>query len=103
MSKMVKLCSVDDVEADLPFPVEVDGYPPLAVYLIDGAFHVTSNTCTHGNAMLTDGFQEGDTIECPFHGGSFCIKTGAAKNLPCEEPLSVYKVQVDEGQIFITE
>ena len=100
---MIKLCNIDDLEVDLPFLVEVDGYPQLAVYIVEGSFYVTDNLCTHGNALLTDGFQEGDTIECPFHGGSFSITTGEAKNLPCEEPLKVYNTKVDNGQIFIDE
>jgi len=100
---MKKLCNVSEVEDGLPLKVDVDGYPQLAVYLVDGKFYVTDNLCTHGNAELTDGFQEGDMIECPFHGGSFCISTGEAQNLPCEEPLKTYKVDVVDEQIFLVE
>ena len=98
---MIKLCNVDEVEEGMPVGVEVEGFPKLAVYNIDGTFYVTDNLCTHGNALLTDGFQEGDIIECPFHGGSFCVKTGVAKNLPCEEPLKVYEVHVENGEILL--
>ena len=37
----------------------------IAVYNIDGQFYATHNACTHAHALLSDGWLEGDIIECP--------------------------------------
>ncbi len=81
--------------------IENDELPPIALYNIDGKYYATSNICTHAIAILTDGYLEGDTIECPLHGGSFNAKTGEAKEFPCEEPLQTFEVEVKDGEVFI--
>src|SRR3546814_20264022 len=62
---------------------------------------VTANTCTHGNAQLTDGYQDGATIECPYHGGAFDIPSGAATTYPCQIPLKTYEVTIEDGWVTI--
>lgn len=95
------LFEADFIEAGTPQRVLVDGLPPLAIFrLPDGCF-VTDDTCTHGEAQLSDGFIEGDQIECPFHAGRFCIKTGEAKAMPASEPIKAYPTRVIDGQVCI--
>lgn len=101
MSELIKLCKTEEVEEGAPVAANPEGFPALAVYLIGGDFFVTDNICTHGNALLTDGFQEGDVIECPFHGGSFDIKTGEAAAFPCQTPIKTYPVTVVDDYVCI--
>lgn len=98
---LIKVCDVDDVKPGEMLPIEVDGLPPVAIYNVDGEFYATSNICTHAIAILTDGYLEGDTVECALHGGCFNVKTGEATEFPCEEPLETYQVELNEGAIFI--
>ncbi|HAK62864.1 MAG TPA: non-heme iron oxygenase ferredoxin subunit [Alphaproteobacteria bacterium] len=97
----VILCPVSEVEEGRPVSVNPEGLPALAVYRIGEEYFVTDNLCTHGNAMLTDGYQEGEVIECPFHGGSFNIRSGKPSAYPCTDPLTVYRVIIEDGQIAI--
>lgn len=101
MPEKLRLCEVADVQEGEPLGVFLDGIPALAVYNVDGDIFVTANMCTHGNAMLSDGYQDGDVIECPFHGGSFDIKTGAPKAFPCQIAIKTYSVVVDNGWVTI--
>jgi len=101
MTSKVRLCPVADVKDGEPVGVFQDNLPALAVYNVDGDIFVTDNMCTHGNAMLTDGYQDGGIIECPFHGGSFDIATGAAKAFPCQVPVKTYPVTIDDGGVCI--
>ncbi|WP_375211478.1 non-heme iron oxygenase ferredoxin subunit [Hyphococcus sp.] len=101
MEAMLRLCAASDVVEGGPISVEIDGLPPFAVYRIEDEIFVTDRTCTHGDADLTEGFQEGDVIECPFHGGAFSIKTGEVVNLPCAVPLKIYPAQVINGFVCI--
>ena len=98
---LIKLCEVADVKPGEMIPVDAEGLPPLAVYNVDGRFYVTSNLCTHNVATLTDGYLEGDIVECPLHGGCFNVRTGEATHFPCTEPLQTYEVELRDGTVLL--
>ncbi|HAI96746.1 MAG: non-heme iron oxygenase ferredoxin subunit [Cycloclasticus sp.] len=100
MSKII-LCKTDEVKDEAPVAVTPDGFPALAVYVFEGEYYVTDNLCTHGMAMLTDGYQDGDEVECPFHGGAFSIKTGEPTSFPCQIPVKTYPVTIEDGNVCI--
>ena len=81
--------------------VEIDGYPPIAVYNLAGDFFATDDTCTHGNASLSEGDIDGDEIYCPFHMGAFDIRTGEATVPPCLTPLKTYQTEVVDQMVSI--
>lgn len=89
-----------DVAPEEPIKVQV-GDEEIALYNIDGDFYATSNICTHGFASMVDGFQEGDAIECPLHGGRFEIKTGKALCAPVTEDLKTFEVKVNDGRVYV--
>lgn len=80
---------------------ETEGAPPLAVYKLDGDYFVTADTCTHGEASLSEGFVEGDAVECPWHNGKFCIRTGAALDFPATVALQTWPVTLVDGKVCI--
>ena len=101
MTRLVELCAADALAKGEMMAVEVAGLPPLAVYNVEGEFFVTSNLCTHAIAMLTDGYLDGDVIECPLHGGAFDVRTGAVVSAPCEAPLKTYETKVRDGGVCV--
>src|SRR5215467_6675147 len=70
------------------------GDKPIALYNVDGEIYATDNICTHAFAMLSDGWLDGECIECPLHAGRFDVRTGKALGPPVEEDIKVYKVRV---------
>jgi len=80
--------------------VEAQG-KPIALYNLDGTIYATDNVCTHAFAMLTDGWLDGEVIECPLHAGRFEITTGKGLGPPIPCDLKTYKVRVvgDEVQV----
>lgn len=101
MSDLIRLCPTAAVSEGEPLAVTVPGFPPLAVYEVEGAYFVTDDMCTHGKARLSDGFHDGFVIECPLHGGSFDIRTGAPKTAPCAIALRTYLAMIDDDWIAI--
>ena len=97
----LRLCDLADVTPGTVKRIEVTGFPPLAVYNVDGTYYVTDDTCTHGGASLADGYLDGDTIECPFHTGRFCIRTGEAVGFPAVVPIRTYTVTIADGEILL--
>ena len=70
--KWVAVAARGDLAEGAMIGIEL-GEKQLALYNVDGEFYATDNLCTHAYAMLTDGFLDGDIIECPLHGGAFCV------------------------------
>ncbi len=99
-TKLVALCAAADVKPDTPVRAEIDG-EGYAVFVIDGAYYVTQDLCTHGPGSLSEGFVEGCEVECPFHQGRFNIKTGEPTAPPCSEPVRVWTGQVVDGKVCI--
>ncbi|MGQ0622171.1 MAG: non-heme iron oxygenase ferredoxin subunit [Panacagrimonas sp.] len=81
--------------------IDMNGTLRLAAFNVEGRICVTSNLCTHSVATLTDGYFEGDTVECPLHGGCFNVLTGKATHFPCETPLRTYPVILDGDEVFV--
>jgi p-cumate 2,3-dioxygenase ferredoxin subunit len=82
--------------------VPLDGQDPVALYRLDGELYATADVCTHSHAFLSEGVVEGGDIVCPFHEGTFDIRTGEATGLPCEVALRTYPVRVgDDGYVYI--
>jgi nitrite reductase/ring-hydroxylating ferredoxin subunit len=73
----------------------------VALYNIDGQLYATHNTCTHAHALLSDGFLEGDVIECPLHGGRFEVKTGKGLGAPITCDLKTLPVRVEGDAIQV--
>jgi nitrite reductase/ring-hydroxylating ferredoxin subunit len=96
----IDLCGTADVAPGSALKVETAGFV-LAVFNLDGEFHVIDDNCTHGPGSLSEGFIEGEVIECPFHNGQFNIKTGAVVSPPCMVPIKTYKTVVENGRVLI--
>jgi nitrite reductase/ring-hydroxylating ferredoxin subunit len=96
----LELCATADVAAGTAIKVERQGLE-LAVFNIDGEFHVTDDHCTHGPGSLSEGYVDGDIVECNFHGGQFNIRTGEVVLPPCTVPVKTYPTSVKDGKVII--
>jgi biphenyl 2,3-dioxygenase ferredoxin component len=100
MATKIELCSVAEVEPGNALRVE-RGELTLAVFNVEGEFFVTDDACTHGPGSLSEGYIEGDVVECNFHNGQFNIKTGEVVAPPCMVPVKTYRTLVEDGKLFI--
>jgi 3-phenylpropionate/trans-cinnamate dioxygenase ferredoxin subunit len=80
--------------------VEIDGAAVLLCNC-DGELYAVEDVCTHDGGALDQGELEGCIIECPRHGATFDVRTGAALTLPATEPLPTYRVRVEGDDVFI--
>ena len=100
MATRVELCKAEDVAVGTALRVEA-GSVIVAVFNIEGQFYVTDDACTHGPGSLSEGYIDGDVVECNFHNGSFNIKTGEVVDPPCMIPIKTYPTTVEGGKVFI--
>jgi nitrite reductase/ring-hydroxylating ferredoxin subunit len=96
----VELCKADEVAVGTALKVET-GDLIVAVFNIEGTFYVTDDACTHGPGSLSEGYVEGDVVECNFHNGQFNIRTGEVVSPPCMVPVKTYRTVVEDGKVFV--
>lgn len=73
----------------------------IALYRIADEVFATSNVCTHEFALLSDGFVEGECIECPLHAARFDIRSGKVLGAPATAPLAIYPAKIEGGKVLI--
>jgi 3-phenylpropionate/trans-cinnamate dioxygenase ferredoxin subunit len=96
-----RVCAVSELVQDEARRVELDGVAISVVLDSNGEVHAIGDTCTHGDVSLADGFVDGDTLECWAHGSAFSLRTGRPLNLPAYEPVPVFEVTIDGGDVLI--
>lgn len=97
----IRLASIDEIPVGEVKRCLAPGHAPFAVYNVNGEFFVTEDTCTHGMASLSEGTLDGDVIECPFHAGTFNVRTGEPAERPCVVPLKVFEPIVEDGAVYV--
>jgi naphthalene 1,2-dioxygenase system ferredoxin subunit len=80
--------------------VEVAGHS-IALYDVDGNVSATDNICTHAYACLSDGWLDGEVIECPLHAARFDIRSGKVLDPPATEDLKTYPVRIVDDEIQV--
>ncbi len=96
-----RACALSELEQDTARRVELDGVAIAVVLDGNGEVHAIGDVCTHGDISLSDGFVEGETLECWAHGSAFSLRTGRPLNLPAYEPVPVFVVQIDGDDVLI--
>lgn len=97
----MRACALSELEVDTAKRVVLDDRPIAVVRDSSGEVHAIGDTCTHGEISLSDGFVEGETLECWAHGSRFSLRTGHPLNLPAYEPVPVYPVVIDGDDVLI--
>lgn len=95
------LCKAADVPEDEPLRVVLADGHAVAVYRWEDAYFCTDDMCSHGEASLAEGYVENGEIVCPYHMGSFCIRSGEPKTAPCSVPIAAYKVTEQGDELLI--
>jgi len=95
------VCALSDLAPNTAMKVVVDGVAIAVVLDSAGDVHAIGDVCTHGDISLSEGFVEDDTLECWAHGSKFKLTTGKPLTLPAYEPVPVYKVTIDDGDVYI--
>jgi nitrite reductase/ring-hydroxylating ferredoxin subunit len=99
-SGWVRVASRSDLAEGEVLGVDAAG-KEIALYDADGRIFATDNICTHAYARLSDGWLDGETIECPLHAARFDIRTGKVLDPPATEPLKTYPVRLSGEDIEI--
>lgn len=94
------ICQGSDLNEGGMLPFEIGNFQ-IALYRVNGEIFATDNVCTHGMALLTDGFLDDDVVECPLHGGMFNVKTGKALCEPVDCDVKVYQIRQIDNRVEV--
>ncbi|MGO4391828.1 non-heme iron oxygenase ferredoxin subunit [Variovorax sp. M-6] len=96
----IRIAAASQLQDDEVMPIAL-GETQLALFRSGGEFHVTDNVCTHQYALLSDGYVEDGCVECPLHQARFDLRTGAAMCAPATQPIRIYPVRVEDGDVLV--
>ncbi len=100
MAEWHRVAAAGDVDDDDVKQVVIEGHP-IGVYKVGGEFFAVDDICTHAFAVLSEGYLEEHSIECPLHQGCFDIRTGKALNAPVTVDINSYPVKVEGDDVLV--
>lgn len=75
------------------------GKRDVAVFRVAGDFFALSNLCRHAYGPLAEGWLDGDTVTCPWHGWRYAVRTGKTDHPDAD--VRTYAVSVRDGRVFV--
>ena len=99
-ARWVTVARADEIPEGTSRIVRLDDQPIAVFHLADG-WYAIEDVCTHDGGPVAEGRLEGSIIECPRHGATFDVRTGAALTFPGVSPVTTYAVRVvgDDVQV----
>lgn len=95
--------------ADLTLDSIIEGKPvkltkggkELCVARVGAEVFAIEDICTHQDASLSEGEQNGYKIECWLHSAEFDLRTGEALTPPAVQPVKTFPVKIDGNNIEV--
>jgi len=102
MAERIVVCRRDELRSGEARRVDAGGHR-IAIVRIDDDFYALGDQCSHEDFSLSEGEVSVDDreIECPRHGSTFDLATGAPCSLPATTPVPVYEVEVDGDDVVV--
>ena len=97
MPTFVPCCTVGEIAPGTGKTVTAGG-KELAVFNVEGTFHVIDNECPHRGGPLGEGELEGCLLTCPWHAWQFDVRSG--ESVTDDSKVAVYECKVEGGQVL---
>jgi nitrite reductase/ring-hydroxylating ferredoxin subunit len=101
VNKEHEVARLDDLQAGELYEVSVAGRSVCLARLGDGSVYAFANLCSHEATALSDGYLDGDEVECPAHGSRFAVRDGSPKCEPAREPIRCFATRVLGGAVIV--
>ena len=73
----------------------------VALFNIDGVFYALENACPHQGAPIDDGFIDGLTVTCPWHGWCFRLTDGQM-TLGAFAHVDAFEAKIEGGNVLVS-
>lgn len=95
----VPVCLLEDLAPGGARHVKV-GKNDIAVVRVGDEVFALSNICRHAYGPLSDGFVDGHTLVCPWHGWRYDVRTGTTDHPGAD--VRTYPVTVRNGEVVVS-
>jgi nitrite reductase/ring-hydroxylating ferredoxin subunit len=92
--------ATDDLRVDQMKLIRV-GSRRIVLARIESGYVAFDDRCTHRGGPLSDGVLACGTVQCPWHGSQFDVRSGAVAHGPAEEGIATYAVEERDGRVWI--
>jgi nitrite reductase/ring-hydroxylating ferredoxin subunit/uncharacterized membrane protein len=89
---------VGDLEVDQMKLLRVDGRRIVLARTAQG-YVAFDDRCTHTGGALSGGTMICGTVQCPWHGSQFDVRSGEVKAGPAEQGIETYQVDEQQGEL----
>ena len=91
---------LDSIVEGKPVRLSKNGIDICVARVGDEVFAIEDN-CSHQDAALSEGEQNGYKIECWLHSAEFDLRTGDALTPPASQPVKTYPVSIDGNNVAV--
>jgi 3-phenylpropionate/trans-cinnamate dioxygenase ferredoxin subunit len=91
---------LDSIVEGKPVRLTKNGKDVCVARVGNEVFAIEDN-CSHQDAALSEGEQNGYKIECWLHSAEFDLRTGDALTPPASAPVKTYPVSVDGNYVVV--
>ena len=91
---------LDSIVEGKPVRLSKNGKDICVARVGNEVFAIEDN-CSHQDAALSEGEQNGYKIECWLHSAEFDLRTGDALTPPASQPVKTYPVSVDGNNVVV--
>jgi 3-phenylpropionate/trans-cinnamate dioxygenase ferredoxin component len=96
----VRVAPLAELPDEAGVRIEIDDQR-IALFRVGDEVYALGDRCSHAEASLSEGDVFDDEVECPRHGAAFGLADGEARSLPATSPVPVYKVDVEDGVVYL--
>lgn len=95
----IELRDLDSLKINQMKLIHVNG-KRIVIARTENGIVAFDDRCTHRGGSLADGVMICDTVQCPWHGSQFNVKTGEVKAGPSKEGIEIYNI-IKEGNTIV--
>ncbi len=100
-TESIHVCPLAELPEGSMRLVEANGRKIGVFRCAGGDLVAIEDRCSHDDGPLAEGEFDAEscTVECPRHGSLFDLRTGRPKTLPAFQPVDVFEVRVEDGEV----
>lgn len=99
MANLITVATLSQVPPGTCLTVETET-ATVALFNVAGRIYALDNCCPHAGGPLGEGTLDGATVECPWHGWRYDVRTGLRPENP-EIAVACYEVRVEGEEIKV--
>lgn len=96
----IKVASVDELKTDQMKLLHI-GDERIVLGRTDEGYVAFQDQCTHRGGSLAGGAMICGTVQCPWHGSQFDVKTGQVKAGPARDNIKTFHLSEEDENIFL--